>query len=221
MTDQKLNEFEQALDKFSVVADELASEEVREKIQQYCVLLWHKNQHINLTRHTDWETFVSRDLIDTLELSKLIGDGQEVLDVGSGGGVPGLLLAIIRPDLEVSLAESVGKRAVILAEFAELLGVHVQIYQERAEKIVADFRYDVTTARAVGSISKMCNWFNGHWLNVNRMLAIKGPNWVNEHQEAESSKLTDEIDVRVEKEYLIPGSEWKSVILELRPVRDS
>ena len=220
MTNQKLNEFEQALDKFSVVADELASSVVREKIQQYCVLLWHKNQHINLTRHTDWETFVSRDLIDTLELSKLIGPNLEVLDVGSGGGVPGLVLAMLRPDLEVSLAESVGKRAVILAEFAEVLGIHVQIYQERAEKIVNDFRFDVTTARAVGSISKLCNFFNGRWLNVNRMLATKGPNWINEKKEAELSKLTSEIEIQVQTEYLIPGSEWKSVILEMKPANN-
>ena len=215
--EQKLNEFDQAIEKFSISASELESSEVREKIMQYCVLLWHKNQHINLTRHTDWETFVSRDLVDTLELSKLIGADSEVLDVGSGGGVPGLLLAILRPDLEVSLAESVGKRAAILAEFAELLGVHVQIYQERAEKIVTDFRFDVTTARAVGSISKLCNLFNGHWLNVNRMLATKGPNWVNEQSEADEAKLTSEIEIQLASEYSIPGSEWKSFILEMTP----
>ena len=211
-----MNEFENALEKYQVTAGEL-TETAREKIQQYCVMLWHKNQQINLTRHTDWETFVCRDLLDTLELSKLIDQNQEVLDVGTGGGVPGLLLAILRPDLEVTLAESVGKRALILAEFAANLDVDVQIYQERAEKVVKDFRFDVTIARAVGSIAKFCKLFNGHWLNVNRMLALKGPNWVNEQKEAAAEKLDSEIAIKVCCEYEIPGLEWQSVIIEIVP----
>ncbi len=214
-----MNEFELALKKHGIESDELESDSVRCKIQQYCVMLWQKNQQINLTRHTDWETFVCRDLVDTLQLSKLIGVGREVLDVGSGGGVPGLLLAIIRPDLDVSLSESVGKRAMILAEFASQLEVDVQIYQERAEKVLKDFRFDVTTARAVGSLAKFCNLFNGHWLHVNRMLALKGPKWVGEKQEAEQANLLTEIDIEICCEYVSPGSEWTSVILEISPTR--
>ena len=99
-----MNEFQQVIESFDIAqSPELVSDSVREKIQQYCVLLWHKNQKLNLTRHTDWQTFVARDLVDTLQLSKLIDHGKDVLDVGSGGGVPGLLLAIIRPDLTVHL----------------------------------------------------------------------------------------------------------------------
>lgn len=210
-----LNEFQLALDKYDVQAKELQSDEVCERIQQYCVLLWHKNQHINLTRHTDWEKFVARDLVDTLQLSRLIDDGKEVLDVGSGGGVPGLLLAIIRPDLEVSLAESVGKKAIVLAEFAEALSIHVQIYNERAENILTDFRFDVTTARAVGSIGKMCKWFEGRWPYVGRLLAIKGPGWLNERSEAQASGVLENIQIEVAGQYPTPGEEWESFILAI------
>jgi 16S rRNA (guanine527-N7)-methyltransferase len=213
-----LNEFQQALQKYDVNADELASEDVSERVQQYCVLLWHKNQQINLTRHTDWDKFVSRDLVDTLELSKLIGEGQEVLDVGSGGGVPGLLLAILRPDLEVSLAESVGKKALVLAEFAEALGVHVQVFNERAEKILTDFRYDVTTARAVGSISKMCTWFEDRWPYIGRLLATKGPGWVTERDEANEKGLLEGIQIEIAAQYPTPGMEWESYILDIKKV---
>ncbi|MEM9413250.1 MAG: RsmG family class I SAM-dependent methyltransferase, partial [Planctomycetota bacterium] len=182
-----MNEFNQALEHFQIAAPELESDEVRDRIQQYCVLLWHKNQVMNLTRHTTWDAFVSRDLVDTLQISKLIPEDQEVLDVGSGGGVPGLLLAILRPDLEISLSESVGKKALALAEFAEVTGVHVQIYRERAEKLLDDFRFDCTIARAVGSLSKFCRLFEDRWLNVNRLLAIKGPNWTQEKKEADEA----------------------------------
>ncbi len=214
-----MNDFENALLKFGIEADELKSDPVRNQIQQYCILLWIKNQQLNLTRHTDWETFVARDLVDTLELSRLIEPDREVLDVGSGGGVPGLLLAILRPDLDVNLSESVGKRALALMEFAEALSIDAQIYHERAENILADFRYDFVTARAVGSISKLCTLFAEHWPNVGRLLATKGPNWIKEKQEAEESGLLRDVAVMVRKEYPTPGTEWKSVIVQLTAKR--
>ncbi len=57
-------------------------------LRDYCELLWQWNQRMNLTRHTDYDRFVSRDLVDTLELADLIDTGVEVLDFGTGGGVP-------------------------------------------------------------------------------------------------------------------------------------
>ena len=62
------------------------------KLDRYCRLLWDWNQRLNLTRHLDYDTFVARDLVDTMQLSKLIGTGEQILDVGSGGGVPGVTI---------------------------------------------------------------------------------------------------------------------------------
>ncbi len=93
------------------------------KLKHYCQALWEINEEMNLTRHTSYEKFVTRDLLDTIELSKLIPQGKEVLDIGSGGGVPGMVLAIIRPDLKVSLTDSVGKKASALGAIAEAVEV--------------------------------------------------------------------------------------------------
>lgn len=210
-----MNEFQQAIEKFGIHRPELDSPNVVEKIQQYCVLLWQKNLQLNLTRHTDWQTFVARDLVDTLELSRLIKSRSEVLDVGSGGGVPGLLLAILRPDLEVSLTESVGKKARALAEFAESLDVEAQIYRQRAEHLLQDFRYDFTIARAVGSISKLCRLFDGLWLNVGELLATKGPNWVNEKTQAEAEGWLNQVEIEVAAQYPTPTTDWNSTILRI------
>ena len=78
-------------------------EDQRTKVKHYCQVLWELNKTLNLTRHTTYDKFVTRDLYDTIQLAKLIPEDKEVLDVGSGGGVPGVLLAIIRPDLKVCL----------------------------------------------------------------------------------------------------------------------
>ena len=99
------------------------------QLKHYCQALWEINKDLNLTRHTTYEKFVTRDLLDTVELSKLIPEGKEVLDIGSGGGVPGMVLAIIRPDLKIALTDSVGKKAVALGELAEAADVNVEVYK--------------------------------------------------------------------------------------------
>ena len=57
------------------------------QLARYCELLWDWNERINLTRHTTLEKFVTRDLLDTMQLAQLIDQEEAVLDVGSGGGV--------------------------------------------------------------------------------------------------------------------------------------
>ncbi len=68
-----------------------------ETIDRYCKALWSMNEKINLTRHTNYDLFVRRDLLDSYQLAKLLQENEEILDVGTGGGVPGVLVAILRP----------------------------------------------------------------------------------------------------------------------------
>jgi 16S rRNA (guanine527-N7)-methyltransferase len=184
-------------------------------IKHYCQSLWELNKTLNLTRHTSYEKFVTRDLLDSVELAKLIPEHKKVLDVGSGGGVPGILLAILRPDLKMTLAESVGKKALALGEMAEALELKAVIYQCRAEDLLADVGFDYTTARAVGPLKKIGRWFEHVWPSVGKLLAIKGPKWPAEKAEADEANLLKRVDLRVVSEYDVPGVDWKSVILQL------
>lgn len=214
-----MEELQESMQRIGVAdSPELADEATVRKIFEYCILLWTKNQQMNLTRHTDFDTFVSRDLVDTLELSKLIPVGphrKQVLDVGSGGGVPGMLLAIIRPDLAVTLCDSVKKKADALVEFAKVLELNIEICNERAEAILEDFRYDFTVARAVGPLHKICLWFQENWPSVGNLLAIKGPKWPEEKAAAAELDLLGGVDLEKVAEYPTPGTEWNSVILQL------
>ncbi len=190
-------------------------EETLARLTKYCRALWQENESVNLTRHTTYEKFVSRDLIDTIEVGKLIPLDKTVIDMGSGGGVPGMLLAILRPDLSVSLTESVGKKAVALESIAAQVGVEVEIYNTRAEKMLEDFSYDYTTARAVGPLYKICTWLQDVWPSAGRVLAIKGPNWTNERNVAAEKGLLKKTEIEVVSQYAPPGTEWESVILQL------
>lgn len=185
------------------------------RLSQYCDALWKANETVNLTRHTTVEKFVSRDLVDTIQVSRLIPEGRQVLDMGSGGGVPGMVLAILRPDLEVTLTESVGKKAVALEAIAKEIKLESEIYNSRAEKLLEDFSYDFTTVRAVGAIHKICTWLDGVWNSAGKVLAIKGPNWKNERSEAAEKGLLKKIEIEVVAEYPSPGADWNSYILQL------
>jgi 16S rRNA (guanine527-N7)-methyltransferase len=186
-------------------------------VDRYCRLLWQWNEKINLTRHTDYEKFVSRDLVDTQQLSSLIHPGEEVLEIGSGGGVPGLLLALLRPDLHVTLTESVGKKAKVLDDIVERLGVKVRVAAVRAEAVLQQERYDVTIARAVGPLATLLTWLKPHWLSVGRLLAIKGPKWGDERGEARHRGLLQDLEMRKAAEYPLAGTPSQSVILKVWP----
>ena len=193
---------------------ELPDDQVAQ-LDRYCHLLWEWNEKLNLTRHTDYEKFASRDVLDCVQLSRLLEPGEEVLDVGSGGGVPGILLAIIRPDLQISLSESVAKKAQVLDTIVQELDLSTPIYHSRAEDVLEDFAFDALIARAVGPLWKMCTWFAPHWHCFGRLLAIKGPRWVEERREARQRGLLRNVNLRKAAVYPMPGTDSESVILKL------
>ncbi|MCR9117871.1 MAG: 16S rRNA (guanine(527)-N(7))-methyltransferase RsmG [bacterium] len=193
---------------------ELPADQI-EKLDQYCKLVWEFNEQVNLTRHTNYELFVTRDVIDTLELSKLLHPQEEVLDVGTGGGVPGIPLAIIRPDLQIALAESVGKKAQMVSQIVDRLDLPIGFFQGRAEDVLEDFRYDALVARAVGPLWKILFWFKDDWHAIGRILAIKGPKWIEERNEARHRGHLQELEMRKAASYPMPGRDGESVILKI------
>ncbi len=190
--------------------------ETLSRLESYCELLWILNRELNLTRHTNYELFVSRDLVDTLQLSSLLVEGETVLDIGTGGGVPGLVLAIIRPDLKVSLCDSVAKKAKAVEGFAHKLGLTVAVYGFRAQDVLDQKRFDTLVSRAVGPLAKQCFWFQDLWHRFGRLLAIKGPRWTEERAEARHLGRLRNIELRRLVEYTSPQTQARNVILQLR-----
>ena len=175
------------------------------RLERFCELLWEWNTKINLTRHTTYEKFVTRDLLDTMALAEFHAPGERVLDVGSGCGVPGILLGIIRPDVSVSLAECVGKKAKVLAEIVHELHLPIPVYEALGQDILGNWQFHTLTFRAVASIRKILEWFRGSWPHFDRMLLVKGPKWVGERGEARHYSLFKDLALRKLKEYDIPG----------------
>ncbi|MGI9516722.1 MAG: 16S rRNA (guanine(527)-N(7))-methyltransferase RsmG [Pirellulaceae bacterium] len=194
------------------------------QLAKFCELLWEANQHVNLTRHLDYATFVARDLVDVMRLSQLIDENQEVLDIGSGGGVPGLVLAIVRPDLQISVCESVGKKAKLLKSFVDTLELPVAVFHDRAENVLDDMSFDCCMARAVGPMWKLLTWLNGRWLSARRLLALKGPRWAEEVSEAKTRGLTKGLVIQPVARYPLQSTDPQaeqidSFIIQVAPAK--
>jgi 16S rRNA (guanine527-N7)-methyltransferase len=186
-------------------------------LDQYRRLLWSWNERMNLTRHTTLEKFVGRDVVDSYELSKLLERGERVLDVGTGGGVPGIVVAILRPDLLVSLCDSTQKKARAVEAMVADLGLAIRVYPSRAEEVLEITTFDSLIARALAPLSKVLRWFQPHWEAFDRLLLIKGRSWVEEREEARQSGLMRGLELRKAASYETPVTGAESVVLSIRP----
>lgn len=187
----------------------------------YAERLWDWNERLNLTRHTDVERFVARDVADALALAPHLAQGERVLDVGTGGGMPGVLLAILRPDLRVELSESVGKRARAVTAILSEIGLALPVYEGPAQELVArrpfgPRRFDTLVVRAVAPLAKLLGWFEPLAESFGRLLVIKGPRWELELDEARSRRFVRAVSIHRIATWPLTGADGESVLLEIR-----
>lgn len=158
--------------------------ETFQKLEEYAEFLTDYNQKVNLTALTQGEDILIKHFLDSLLLQKkcevYIPEEAAVMDIGSGAGFPGVPLALIRPDLHITLLDSLNKRIVFLDLLRERLGCKYSTIHGRAELLAKDdeFResFDVVAARAVAALPTLAEYSlpfvkkGGYWL------AMKGPN---------------------------------------------
>ncbi len=191
------------------------------RLAAYAASLWSWNERLNLTRHTDVEKFVSRDVGDAFAIAAHLAPGERVLDVGTGGGTPGVLLALLRPDLRVELAESVGKKARAVGEILREIRLDLPVHAAAGQGLVAARsqgadRFDTLVVRAVAPLVKLLGWFEPLADSYGRMLVVKGPRWEAEKAEARHRGLVRQVLVRRLAAWPIRGSDNESVLLEIR-----
>lgn len=119
-----------------------------------------------------WE----RHLLNCAVLSEIVPDGVMVCDVGSGAGLPGIPLALVRRDLKITLLEPLLRRTNFLQEVVELLGLdHVTVVRGRAEEVLGKLPpVHVVTARAVAPLDRLAGWGVPLLRPYGQMLALKG-----------------------------------------------
>ena len=144
--------FEELLTKSSIEVND----EAKGKMLNFLELLYEKNQVMNLTAIRDKEGMLEKHFIDSLLLTKVIKDEEKsFIDVGTGAGFPGLVLAIFYPEKSFLLVDSVRKKIEFINEVIEKLGLeNVKTSFERAEELIKDKRetFDVALCRGVANL---------------------------------------------------------------------
>ncbi len=145
----------------------------------YLALLARWNRAYNLTAVRDPGEMVVKHLLDSLAMHRfvdpLLASGGALADLGTGAGLPGIPLAIVKPGLQVTLVESAGKKARFLREAVRTLGLkEVRVVEARIEAVDEPGHYEAITARALATLPLILE-LGGHLLRADgRLLAMKG-----------------------------------------------
>lgn len=145
------------------------------QLLDYLALLSKWNSVYNLTAVRDPMQMVTQHLLDSLAAVPAFAGAPHVLDVGAGGGLPGMVLAIARPDMKVSLIDTVHKKTAFLTQAKAELGLNnVSVHTARVEQLQAPHKFDVITSRAFAELADFVTW-SAHLLQQGgRFIAMKG-----------------------------------------------
>lgn len=193
----------------------ILSEEKLEQLDDYASLLLEWNEKINLTAITDAQGIEQKHFLDCIYLASLPQLGENLVDVGTGAGFPGLVIKIVKPEIQLSLMEPTGKRVQFLQDVCQKLGIKAEFIKERGEEAARKKwreSYKTATARAVAALPALCEYClplvktGGYFISMKADAA----------QEVESAKnALEKLGGRVEetREYSLPGGDKRSLII--------
>ncbi len=172
------------------------------RLLAYLALLDKWNRVYNLTAVRDPERMVSHHLLDSLAAVPYF-TGPAVLDVGSGGGLPGIPLAIARPDLQVTLIDSIAKKTAFLQQARAELGLgNLTVATGRVENFRPETGFDVITSRAFSDL--------GEFVKLTRHLLKPGGRWLamkGLYPNEELALLPHDVKVSADHVLVVPGLE--------------
>jgi 16S rRNA (guanine527-N7)-methyltransferase len=202
----KLVDFEAELDQY-LPADLPHRATVIVKASQHLRLIVETNKFLNLTRIATPREAAIKHVLDSVMPWRLFSGAKHVLDAGTGAGFPGIPLALVLPEIQFTLAESIGKKARFVASATAQLNLpNVNIAATRAEQIARDGSIQIITARALAPVARTLDLFGPALRSSRRMLLYKGPDAA---REIEGTKA------RIVMRYELPESLGTRTIVEI------
>lgn len=155
------------------IADRLYRDNYK-TIRQYVDILVSRGVDWGLIGPREIGRLWERHILNSIALESLIPEGCRVADVGSGAGLPGIPLAILRPDLEMTLIEPMLRRSNFLTEALDELGLDDRVTVVRGRAEDADLHVDAVVSRAVAKLATLINWTADLIVESGSLLALKG-----------------------------------------------
>ena len=173
-----INVLSNALAKKNIVLNDIQ----KQQFQRYYELLIEWNNKMNLTAITEENEVAIKHFYDSVTLLMFIDVpcGAKVIDVGTGAGFPGIPLKIVRPDIKLTLLDSLNKRLIFLNEVCNCLGIEAEIIHKRAEEGGRDKKlrdkFDIATSRAVANMNTLSEYCIPYVKVGGKFVAMKGKN---------------------------------------------
>jgi 16S rRNA (guanine527-N7)-methyltransferase len=197
-------------DEFATAAS--VSRETLDRLKRYAELLADWNTRHNLVSSGSMADLWRRHFWDSAQIADLIPQRANTLvDLGSGAGFPGLVIAALRPELRITLVEATGKKCEFLKVVAAESGPRVEIRKARIEEMTPE-PFDVITARACAPLSQLLSYAQRFWGKGSRALLHKGQNLASELTEVHKSW-------RIQAEQHSSRSDPSGIILEIRELQ--
>lgn len=178
------------------IAEEVFENRYKE-IKRYVDILTTRGVDWGLLGPKETSRVWERHVLNSAAIASLIPEGSRLADVGSGAGLPGIPLAILREDLRVTLMEPLLRRSNFLTQIVEELGLtdRVEVLRTRAED--CDATFDVVTARAVAKLPTLVGWTKSLFLPDGQLLAVKGISVEDEVKAAQKVLKSSHLDAEV------------------------
>lgn len=138
------------------------------------IYAWH-NERVNLISRKDMDSFYLHHVLHSLAVAKVctLTSGMKVIDIGTGGGFPGIPLSILFPDVQFTLCDSIAKKIRAVQDVIDRLDLkNASALNSRTELLSG--KYDMATARAVAPMTDLWNWMKGKWAGNPSFCLLKG-----------------------------------------------
>ena len=192
------------------------SDETQQQLLVYMALIQKWTRVYNLTAVRDPQEMLTHHLLDSLSaltplLRHTAGQSIRLLDVGSGGGLPGVVLAICRPEIQVTCVDTVGKKAAFIQQVAATLRLpNLRGLHARVESVQEP--YEVVCSRAFASLKDFTQWSQSALAEGGVWMAMKG-----KMPTDEVAQLPPEVEVFHVEPLTVPGLDAERCMLWLRP----
>lgn len=204
------------------------NEKQLEQLYMYKELLVEWNEKMNLTAITDDMGVILKHFVDCLECTKVIKDEESFIDVGTGAGFPGMVLAIYYPNKKFTLLDALNKRLIFLQEVIDKLEIkNVEIIHGRAEETIRINNlynsYDASVSRAVAQLPTLLEYTSPYVKVGGKCIVMKGDNVEEEITLSQNALkiLNLKIEGKTEYNYIVDGEEYNRTILSIKKINNT
>ena len=197
-----------------------------ENFKIYMELLLEWNEKINLTAITNEDDMILKHFVDSLTIKKYMSENEKIIDIGTGAGFPGIPLAIMNKNNEITLMDSLNKRIVFLNDVIDKLKLtNVKAIHSRAEELARNKtyreKYDVAVSRAVANLSTLVEYMLPFVSVGGKCICMKGPNIEEELKNAKNAikELGGEI-IKIEN-FKLPESDNERNIVIIKKIKET